>query len=349
MADESGIASQIIRTLTSGILVIRHDGSIVTSNPAAAAHLLVKEEAIEAGAQLRGESWAKPFLDILDEVCDSDITAQRRRVIVEDNLKRSKEIGVTATPVEVSEGERGAIFLFVDMTERRQLERAAELNRQLATLGELTAGVVHELRSPVMVISGMAELIGRTLQDDASVQDKVKLITQECKNLENLVSQFLSFSKPFDIHAEWISPEEIARRAAKLVRIRAEERKIKISEQIDADLPQMLGDAGKLVQVLVNLLNNAIDAVADETGTVSLAAHASDDEIVFTVSDNGPGFEGTDEELFQPFVTHKEGGTGLGLSIVSRIVHAHRGGISAHNRPEGGATFAVSLPIGNTD
>ncbi len=343
------IDGHIIRTLTSGILVVNHDGRVVTHNPAAATHLLVGESEIVEGTQLRGQKWAAPFMAILDEVCETNEVAQRRRVFVEDSVQRNKEIGVTATPIEYSGGERGAIFLFVDMTERRQLERAAELNRQLATLGELTAGVVHELRSPVMVISGMAELIGRQLEDDESVQDKIKLIAQECKHLEELVSQFLGYSQPFEIQATWIQPGEVLRRAAKLVRIRAEERRIPISEKVGENLPQMLGDGGKLVQVMVNLLSNAVDAVEDESGWVAAAVHESNGDIVFTVSDNGSGFSGTDEELFQPFVTHKEGGTGLGLSIVSRIVHAHRGSISAHNRLEGGATFAVSLPIGTTD
>lgn len=346
---QGDIAAQVIADFTSGVLALAKDGSVIMSNPASATHLLVDASALEPGASLNECEWAEPFMAILDEVCETGEPAARRSVFVDTADGGKKEIGVSGAPLHDEKGVEGTVFLFVDMTERRQLERAAELNRQLATLGELTAGVVHELRSPVMVISGMAELIGRQLADTPGVQEKIELISQECKHLEVLVSQFLSFSRPYDIHAAWCSPEEIATRAAKLVTVRAQEKGVTIKREIGKDLPKMLGDAGKIVQVIVNLMNNAVDAVDEKSGVVTLTAHESTGQIVFTVVDNGPGIDTADEDLFQPFVTKKEGGTGLGLSIVSRIVHAHRGTVSAHNGLEGGAVFAVSLPVGNAE
>src|SRR5690606_32244747 len=114
-----------------------------------------------------------------------------RRELVLETPEGQKIVGVTASLLQGPAAFNGVIFLFIDLTEIRQLRRAAELNRQLAQLGELTAGVVHELRNPLSVISGMSELLMRKLGEGHEHQRKAKVIFEEAEELEKLITQFL--------------------------------------------------------------------------------------------------------------------------------------------------------------
>lgn len=343
-AQPLAVARQIIDSLTSGVLAVDATGHILTSNPAAENHL--RSGSLQPGTALAAIPAAQPLADIFAEVQATGVPVSRREVIIASGDGQEIEIGLSANLLDGPDAFNGVIFLFTDMTERRSLERAAELNRQLAALGELTAGVVHELRTPVMVISGMAELLTRRLAQDNANVETARLIHTECGTLDKLISQFLGFARPFDLQAGKCAVEEIAERAVKLCAIKASEKNVPIQLAIATGLPPVVADSGKLVQVLVNLVNNALDAVAPDTGEVTVEAQREGDVIRFDVVDNGPGLSlQPDDDVFKPFFTMKEGGTGLGLSIVSRIVHAHHGKITAHNRPEGGAQFQVRIPV----
>lgn len=340
------VGEQILASLPSGVLAAGADGRVLTLNPAAREFLRLAPEAGMPGEPLAAIGNAKPFAEIFDEIRETGAAVLRRSVFLAyDDLSR-REIGLNASLLDGPAAFNGVIFLFTDMTERRQLERAAHLNRQLADLGELTAGVVHELRTPVMVVSGMSELILRQAEPGTSVHNNATVILRECRNLDGLIGQFLGFARPFDISAARCSPDELARRAVKLCTLKANHKSVKIVPKIDDDLPVIHADGGKIVQVLVNLVNNAIDAVEEGKGVINVFARTEDDgQVAFAVVDNGPGLQlGDEEDVFKPFVTKKEGGTGLGLSIVSRIVHAHKGTVAYSTDRRGGACFTVVLP-----
>jgi two-component system sensor histidine kinase HydH len=339
------VANQIIDSLPSGVLAVNEGGMIVWSNPAACSHLQVSKEALAVGRPLKDLAIAAPFAEILREVEGSGAAVSRREIFVSYEDGSQTEIGLSAAPLEGVKAFNGVIFLFTDMTERRSLERTAELNRQLAELGELTAGVVHELRTPVTVISGMAELLIRRLGDSERDCATAQTIIDECGGLEKLISQFLGFTRPFEIDASRCAPEELLNRAYKLCTHKAIAKKVRLERENVDHLPPIFADGGRMIQVLVNLINNAVDAVDEGTGTVTLRAELDKGQVVFDVSDNGPGIHlSPGQDLFKPFFTMKEGGTGLGLSIVSRIVHGHGGTTTFRNVADGGASFRVSLP-----
>jgi len=338
---------QIIDSLNSGVIAFDTNGVIIMVNHAARRYLRMSHRQLHKGMQLDGLQLPGPFVDVLRGVMASHRPLSRREIIVSQPDGSRKEIGLSASLLKGPHAFNGAVFLFVDMTERRRLERAAEHNSRLAQIGELTAGVVHEMRNPLTVISGTAELLQRkTPLDDAS-RKIVNTILLEAQSLEKLISQFLGFAKPSDLETTSCRPEAIAERAYGLCLPRARKKDVKLDISAAPKLPQMRADFGKLAQAIVNIVNNAIDAVPNG-GHVTIHTRRESGVIVFEITDNGPGIHlRPEEDIFKPFFSKKESGTalGLGLAIVRRMATAHGGSASYTNLEEGGIRFSLRIPI----
>jgi two-component system nitrogen regulation sensor histidine kinase GlnL len=336
---------QIVDSLSSGVIAFDGNGVIIMVNRAAREHLGVAEDQLHKGMRLEALLLIKPFVEVMQSVLTTHETVSRREIVIAHPDGSKREIGFSVSLLAGPNPFNGAVFLFVDMTERRLLERAAELNRQLAQIGELTAGVVHELRNPLQVISGMAELLQRRIEPNDPRHRNVVAIVNETKNLERLISQFLGFAKPFHPETDACRPEAIVERTLALCEARAGDKRVTLAKQIGEPMPEIYADANMLVQAIVNIVNNAIDAVPDG-GHVTVSARHDGPDMVFDVTDNGPGvYLQPGEDLFKPFFSRKAGGTGLGLAICHRIITAHAGSVTFANRTEGGALFSARVPI----
>ncbi len=341
--DYSSIHTQIVASLTSGVLAVDATGEIITANGAAAHHLNLTCDALEPGTALSEIDGVSPLAHILEEMRESPKAVSRREVVL-SAADGPKVLGITASLLQGPAPFNGVIFLFIDLTHVRRLEKTANLNKQLAQIGELTAGVVHELRNPLSVISGMSELILRKTEPDDGNHAKASTIFSEAKQMEKLIAQFLNFAKPFELEQAVCDPLQIVARSNELTQALAAHHQVALQCSAPPALPQVLADAPKMAQALSNILRNAIE-VSPEEGTVTLHTSASDGKIHFRIDDEGPGIHlNGDDDLFSAFFTKKAGGTGLGLSITHRIVTAHEGTITYGNNEKGGAWFELSLP-----
>lgn len=335
--------AEIIQSLASGVIAVDREGKVITSNPAASEYLGVDQAQLRAGVNLREIQHAAPLASLLTEIMRNGQPVSRHEVTLSCPGGVIKQIGLSASLHRGKDAFDGVIVLFTDMTERLRLERSAELNRQLAALGELTAGVVHELRNPVSVISGLAELLMRKLEPGDTRREAAETILRETREIERSISQFLGFARPFELQIGNCAPADIIDRTIQLCRRRAENNRVTIENQSGAHMRPLRADLYRFAQALSNIVNNAIDA-APKGGRVVLDAYEEGETTVFEVLDNGPGINlRPGEDLFAPFFTTKEGGTGLGLTIAHRIVTAHGGSVSYSNRPDGGACFVVRL------
>lgn len=336
----------IIRSLPSGIIVLNADGRIITANQPACAYLGVNEYDLQPGRSFASVASTEQMLEVFREVRDSHETVARREVVLTFPGGIEKEIGLSASPLQGDAAFNGVIFLFTDLTERRRLERIAELNQQLASLGELTAGVVHELRNPVSVISGMAELILRKSGEDDERRGPAEAILREANALERTIAQFLGLARPVAIERERCQPGAIAERAIELCERRAKRKQVQLASEFGEGLPPLYLDGERMAQALANIIGNGIDEVAEKTGRVMLRTCMDQGALVFEVHDNGGGIHvDPEQDLFKPFYTQKEAGTGLGLTIAHRTVAAHGGTIRYHNLDDGGACFVVRVPL----
>ena len=236
-------------------------------------------------------------------------------------------------------------------TNRRLEQAQAEARRseRLAALGQLSAGLAHEIRNPLGVIKGSAETLNRKLKsDDPLIGELTGFISTEVSRLNALVSRFLDFARPLQlqIHPEEILP--ILDQALKAVHDRWPEAQIEVEREYASKLPKALVDAELCEQVFINLILNAYEAMA-ERGKVKVAARAVNSDshrgIEVQISDSGPGVPiELREQIFNPFFTTKKNGVGLGLSLVAKIVDDHKGWLRVEDQPDSGACFRIFLP-----
>lgn len=342
---------EILQSIGSGVIVVRNDSTVATVNSAAARILGVCTEG-SLGKLLEQVEIDERLRDIILDALRYRKTVRRIEIRVARTDGRKVDLGIAVSNLLDGAGWfKGIIVLFTDLTETKRLQRDVELNRQMAALGELTAGVVHELRNPLAAISGMAELLLREMDEDGFQKQRLAHILEEVSLLDQTVSRFLAFARPFELDLKEVDCRAVVRRALGLCSPRMNEKRIRIATFFDDAVKPVRGDFDKLTQALLNLLNNAADAAPDG-GTVRIAISSSysDDteqqETVLWVSDNGPGVREEDaDKIFKPFFTQKDSGTGLGLAIVHRIVTAHGGTIKLENGRGKGAAFKIALPV----
>jgi signal transduction histidine kinase len=337
--------SQIINSLSSGTVALDKDNRVIVANPAACRHLEVPADALGPGRVFDAVPNIGPIAEVVQEIrCGGD-PVSRREIRLHHAEDGPRIIGLTVSPLEGPEAYNGVILLFVDLTEVRRLEHVASVNQQLAQIGELTAGVVHELRNPLSVISGMCELLLRRTEEGTRAHMHASAILKETSVLHRTITQFLKFARPFELKVESLDPREIVARALQLVKTSAENRQVRLDVLPCGQEAVVRADPEKLAQALGNIVANAVEIVPEKTGKVTITLEIEEDAVVFQVEDNGPGIHLQDgEDLFSPFFSRKEGGTGLGLSIVHRIGTAHGGTVHYGNRDEGGAWFALRIP-----
>ncbi len=340
----SSYFGQVIDSLSSGVIVVHRDGTIITANPASREHLNLDESTLHEADRFDRVAGLEHFAEVMNEVLRTGEAVRRRELSLSEGEER-KIIGMTASPIYADGMIAGVVFLFIDITEMRRLERVAALNRQLAQIGELTAGVVHELRNPISVIGGMAELLVRGLKEGSPLWERARAIQREALHMDQLVGRFLSFAKPFEITPRACSIALLVERAMALCETLASRTCVEIDRRVESAEGSVEADETLLSQALANLIRNGIEA-AGKGGHVHIGARLDAGWAIFRVEDDGPGVrleEGAD--IFGAFFSRKEGGTGLGLSIVHRTVSAHGGNVRHGNREGGGAWFELRIPV----
>lgn len=254
-----------------------------------------------------------------------------------------------------AEGAPEALFLLVgaDVTARLELERRAADAEAMASLATLTAGLAHEIRNPLNAALLQIELLSRIagrVTDPARerLSECVRLVQSEIQRLSRLLEDFLSLARPRRLAHGPVDIGLLCEHVVSMHRPVAEAAGLTLSLAIADGLPRALGDQPRLMQVLINLLVNAIDAMRPlGRGEIAVSAAATGDRRVrVEIADQGPGIAPeVVGKIFTPFVSTKERGTGLGLSIVKRIVDLHDGTVELLPRPGGGAIAEVLLPV----
>ncbi len=255
------------------------------------------------------------------------------------------------------------ILAFRERTQRRRLEETSaelaeayqklratfeQLRRadRLAALGELSAGIAHEIRNPLGSIKGSIEILETEIPTTHSKHEFVEIIKEETARLNRLVGEFLDFARPPQPKVADASLNELIEGALSLVAKGAEQSQIRISRELDAEMPQLTLDPDQIRQVLLNILLNAIQAMADG-GRLSIRSRFEREhrQAVIEVEDTGPGVPADElEYIFDPFYSTKSNGTGLGLSISHQLVENHGGRIFARANPDRGLTVQIELP-----
>ncbi|MFI5354056.1 MAG: PAS domain S-box protein [Desulfobaccales bacterium] len=265
-------------------------------------------------------------------------------------------VNFSATIIRERGREVASVGIFSDLREILKVHQELEATHhqlvqaeKIASLGRMAAGVAHEINNPLAGILIYAELLARELTQDAPIRENVEVIINQTIRCQQIVNRLLDFSRQSLGEKKLLDVNEILHRCVELVRHQAFFHNIKIKEDLEAGLPQIVGDPGQLQQVFTNLLLNAADAISG-SGLITLSSRPAwhGGGVVLQFCDSGCGIpEEIRDKIFEPFFTTKPPGkgTGLGLSIVYGVIQRHGGSIQAYSPPGGGTIFTVTLPL----
>ncbi len=231
-----------------------------------------------------------------------------------------------------------------DQALEKNLERMKRAERIYA-LAQLSAGLAHEIRTPLASLEGAAVLVQRETQSEERRREFLDIIQKESRRLNRLLTSFLEFARPRQLDLKMVEIGEILDSVIILIRNASDTSRPELQKRIQPDLPMLECDPEQLKQVLLNLVMNASQAMP-QGGTVSLEAQSDGTSVNIDVHDQGGGIDEENlERIFDPFFTTKESGTGLGLSVAHQIVSQHGGMLTIVRNSPQGVTVRVSLPL----
>ena len=248
------------------------------------------------------------------------------------------------SPAEIHLLRRVAAQAIINLENSKLYARLRERDR-LAALGEMAAGLAHEIRNPLGAIKGAAQFLAAEPNQPGA--DFLQIIVEEVNRLNQVVSQFLDYARPYRGQMSQVDVAELIQRTLTLLRVPSERAPVEITADLAPELPSIQGDAHLLKQVLLNLGLNALEAMP-RGGTLVVRARVGTtrETLEIEVTDTGEGMSQRDlRSIFIPFFTTKEKGTGLGLAICQRIIEGHGGKIAIRTRKGLGTTFLIQLPI----
>ena len=341
LTDERNRSSAILGSMVEGVAVVAGDERILYCNWAFEQILELPE----------GSSQGRTLVEALRQ---ADLVALVRQVIlgveevtgeVEVGTVRRRNFSVTAAPVR-SAGANGAVLVLHDITELRRLERVRR---------DFVANVSHEFKTPLTAIQGFAEtLLSGALDDNKNRNRFVEIIREHARRLARLTDDLLKLSRieagRLELEIRPVRVEALVNGCIETARLKAEARGLQIHVELQENTPAVRGDGAQLGEVLLNLLDNALQ-YTPSGGQIEVMARSSGHDVIFTVTDTGIGIPESDlERIFERFYrvdaarSREAGGTGLGLVIARHIVDAHGGRIWVESAVGQGSRFHFSIP-----
>lgn len=338
----------VMDSVSNGMLSIDANGKIITINNPARSLLDLEDKEIKQ-IDLRSIidfQWSGIDRTLAGgaPVADKEITLNRPSGQVTLSVSASSIIDEDQQP-----HHSGAVIILRDLTEIKRLQEKVRRSEKLAAIGELAAGIAHEVRNPLSSIRGFAQFLKNVLRDRPKEGEYAELMVKEVDRINNVVTNLLSFARPAHPEPAPTDISEMIRHTVRLVHEDAAIRNVAMTVDVAHDLGEVNLDGNQITQVMLNLVLNSLQAVA-QGGHIRIAARrANSGGLELLVEDDGPGIPpDRAKRIFDPFFTTKEKGTGLGLSIVQMIVENHGGEIniaSPINADGHGCRIAIILPM----
>lgn len=342
----------ILEQIGSGIITVNSQNEIVYMNKGA-------EEIIGAKTkEYLGRNWKTLFFfsssPEVNELWEKSAQGVRGYEVMLKRKDGSKvPIGFNVTRLtDQNQQFFGKVMIFRDLTRIKELERQQRQNERLAAIGEMAAGIAHEIRNPLASISGSVEILSSKKAFDKKFTPLIEVILREAQRLNGFIDSFLNFSKRPDLSKRLVDLEKVLDEVMELLRFNGKWKDLYQIQKINEikGKTQFLFDPNQIKQVFYNLISNACEVML-EGGKIEVRLSESNETprmIRIDIVDQGLGIpEEKLPKIFTPFYTTKKRGTGLGLAIVHRIIQEHGGSISVKSEVNKGTVFSVYLPRGD--
>lgn len=344
------LAEELAITLPDGLVLFDAKGRIARLNNAAL-RLLGPELLPRGGSGYQGRKAA----DVLPPAL-AELTAKllREPLLPDTEMllhhgEHIKYLSVRGGHVnDGDEGRLGSLMFLRDLTDVRQLEAEVRRREKLAAVGNLAAGVAHELRNPLSSIKGYATYFRGRFPEGSEDREAAQVMVREVERLNRAIGDLIGLSRPTDIRPRLIQMRNLLEDTLRLIRQDAMERRVSVHLETEDQIPPVAIDPDRMRQVILNLCLNGLEAMPNG-GQLTLALHtsASEDELRLEVRDTGRGISPEAlPHIFDPYFTTKGQGTGLGLATVHKIIEAHGGSIFVASEPGQGTVFRLLFSVG---
>ncbi|VAW63958.1 Flagellar sensor histidine kinase FleS [hydrothermal vent metagenome] len=327
----------LLNALPAGVLLVDDEGVIQTANPAA-------ERLLEY--ELGGKRWREVYTRSVAKRSDQDLHLNSGRILSfkSQSLKEQN-----------LDNQQGEIILLDDITEQRLFEGLASRESRLAAMGQMAAGLAHQLRTPlasaILYASQLSQISSNSVDKNQRIQEKAVDKVATClRYLEKLINDMLMYAKGGEFSEHQFLLDELL--VTFNTRIKHQLKQSKAQLVISSQLKdiKLTGSVDVLVSVLINLAENAIQVCDKKICKLRLEGYRQVDYLILAMHDNGPGLSVDQQsKIFQPFFTRREGGTGLGLAVAQSIVQAHHGDLLVRSQPGSGSVFYVCLPLNRNE
>lgn len=361
VAAQAAVMVQSLRTLTE-LEVEQREILETVPLPIVRVDFIKKQSVVNAAAQKffkfdEEKIGLDAFLDQTKRCIDKDISVVLDRIRRKDRNLDGIEVrsvgtdesilNLTVSAILSDDKITGAVLVFEDLTEILRARETAEHNERLAALGELAAGVAHEVKNPLTSIKGFTQLLRGKKTDLPFIDKYVTLVSTEVDRLDRIVDQLLQLARPKSAKLRASDMRLSVTKVMELVMPQMEKKNAKIHPDIPSTPVMVMMDAQQIEQVILNIMLNAAGIIPAKDGTVRVRVQEQGDRVSVVVQDNGPGIPPEHrQKLFHPFFTTRRGGTGLGLAVSHRIITDHGGRILVSSKTGAGATFTIELPRG---
>lgn len=309
-----------------------------------------KEVKITTFAPLRAEKPLEPLagnpvLGVVEIVQDLSSDYDSINEFQEDMLKTIGGVMLVLFIIMTIVVKRGEIIIQKRAQERLKLKEQLSRAKHLSSLGEMVAGVSHEIRNPLGIISSSAELLKKKMDMDDTSSRIPDIIIEESSRLNDIITDFLNYARPREPNLFPCHIDEVIDKNIEYLSTHIQDRGITIRSNYAPNLPNIRADADMLYQAFLNILINAMQAIP-EKGNINITIKSESQYVWIDFEDRGSGIKKENmEKIWDPFFTTKDKGTGLGLGIVKNIIEAHDGQIFISNRSEGGTRVSIQLPV----
>ncbi|KPL19412.1 MAG: hypothetical protein AMJ92_02935 [candidate division Zixibacteria bacterium SM23_81] len=345
----------ILENMNSGLITLDGEGRILHFNRAAESILSLDS------SQIKGKLYQQVFEEVSSELSqvlrsalEEGLVNSRTEIAVVSRNGHSIPVGISTTLLGMDEGERGGVIaVFQDLTEAKKLERKVRQADRLSVLGQLSAGIAHEIRNPLTTISGSIEVLRESLKLAGEERKLMGLITRESDRLNRIITDFLLYARIRPADKTVVDIGKVMDETLTIVRNHADFHDgIEMTNALKSQTVCVLADQDQVKQIFLNITINAVQAmprggkltVGLVEGQPTARPRANNGMVRIFFRDTGSGIPaGELKNIFEPFFSSKKGGTGLGLSIAQRIVQNNGGELEVESQVGSGTTFIVSL------
>lgn len=347
LQDSKAFSSEIISNLPIGLITTNEHQQISVVNPTAEA--MLGHPASRLSGQHRQQVLPKEWNQLVEK-------NRRGQPVIEQEMEYRLANG-QALPLSISVANilnqdshfLGNVFIFRDMREIRQLQDEIRRKEKLAAIGDLAAGVAHEIRNPLSSIKGFAKYFADRSEQGSEEQELARVMAKEVDRLNRVISELLALVHPAGVHLQQADINEVIAHSLHLIRQDAESKNITLRYHGENVLPTVELDPDRFTQVLLNLYLNAIQAIGAD-GVLEIGVGLTKTEALrITVADSGRGIKPEElSKIFNPYYTTKAAGTGLGLTMVQKVIEEHQSTISVTSNPLSGTCFEIVVPLRQT-